>query len=179
MGDAEARKPSRAGPRLLPAACDGGADAETEGEAGSSRSELAPLTRAGLVTVLADLGTKQAFASDWSCAPRAEIVNTIGGKSTFVRLWVWGMEDVRSYPCFDVLGVRKKMMALFQTISVSPKYEVDNQNASPVWRLGTQPEIRSRVQEGPLQSWHWSSPILPAVADADEDDIDPGEPMEL
>ncbi|SPO31174.1 uncharacterized protein UTRI_10246 [Ustilago trichophora] len=179
MGDAEARKPSRAGPPLLPAACDGGADAETEGEAGSSRPELAPLTRAGLVTVLADLGTKQAFASDRSCAPRAEIVSTIGGESTFVRLWVRGMEDVRAYPCFDVLGVREKMMALFQTIPVSPGYEVENKNASPVWRPGTQPEIRSRVHEGPLQSWHWSSPILPAVADADEDNIDPGEPMEL
>ncbi|SPO31175.1 uncharacterized protein UTRI_04414_B [Ustilago trichophora] len=179
MGDAEARKPSRAGPPLLPAACDGGADAETEGEAGSSRPELAPLTRAGLVTVLADLGTKQAFASDRSCAPRAKIVSTIGGESTFVRLWVRGMEDVRAYPCFDVLGVREKMMALFQTIPVSPGYEVENKNASPVWRPGTQPEIRSRVHEGPLQSWHWSSPILPAVADADEDNIDPGEPMEL
>ncbi|SPO25632.1 uncharacterized protein UTRI_10117 [Ustilago trichophora] len=179
MGDAEARKPSRAGPPLLPAACDGGADAETEGEAGSSRPELAPLTRAGLVTVLADLGTKQAFASDRSCAPRAEIVSTIGGESTFVRLWVRGMEDVRAYPCFDVLGVREKMMALFQTIPVLPEYEVDNKNASPIWRPGTQPEIRSRVHEGPLQLWHWSSPILPAVTDAAEDDIDLEEPMEL
>ncbi|SPO32670.1 uncharacterized protein UTRI_04414 [Ustilago trichophora] len=179
MGDAGARKPSRAGPPLLPAACDGGADAETEGEAGSRRPELAPLTRAGLVTVLADLGTKQVFASDRSSAPRAEIVSTIGGESTFVRLWVRGMEDVRAYPCFDVLGVREKMMALFKTIPVSPGYEVENKNASPVWRPGTHPEIRSRVHEGPLQSWHWSSPILPAVADADEDDIDPGEPMEL
>ncbi|SPO21447.1 uncharacterized protein UTRI_00924 [Ustilago trichophora] len=144
MSDAEARKPSRAGPTLLPAACDVNSGAETEAETSGCRPEMAPLTRAGLVTVLADLGTRQAFAADRSLAPRADIVGANGDKSAF-----------------------------------SPAHEADNKNASPVWRSGAHPEIRSRVQEGPTQSWHWSSPSMPAVAVAAEDNDDIDEPMEI
>ena len=183
MSLTEARHPSRAGPTLLPAACDAGADADagtdTDADARTEleRTEVAPLTRAALVTVIADLGTKQAFAASRSLGPRAEIARYMGGKRSFVRLWIRGIEDPRAYPCFDALGVREKMSKLFQTVRLSPAYEEENEVVSPVWRPGARPESRSRVIEGPLQYLSWSSPSMPETASEDHDHLD--EPMEL
>ncbi|SPO30554.1 uncharacterized protein UTRI_06484 [Ustilago trichophora] len=176
MSRAEASDQARSGPTLLLAACD--ADLHAQMDAADSSTPLRqPLTRASLVTVIADLGTEQAFSDGRNLQPRADLVTQRDGSHTFLRLWIRGIKDPQVYPCFDVLGIRAKLTALFKTVTDTPSYEEDNKIPSIMWNSEAHPESQSHVSDGPPPSslpWSsWSGP--PADGESDYD----GEPMDL
>ncbi|SPO28786.1 uncharacterized protein UTRI_04664 [Ustilago trichophora] len=151
MSRAEASDQARSGPTLLLAACD--ADLHAQMDAADSSTPLRqPLTRASLVTVIADLGTEQAFSDGRNLPPRADLVTHRDGSHTFLHLWIRGIKDPQVYPCFDVLGIRAKLMALFKTVTDTPSYEEDNKIPSIMWNSEAHPESQSHVSDGPPPS---------------------------
>ncbi|SPO31506.1 uncharacterized protein UTRI_06636 [Ustilago trichophora] len=176
MSSREASDPARSGPNLLLAACD--ADLHAQMDAADIRTPLRqPLTRASLVTVYADLGTEQAFSAGRNHQPQVDLVTQPDGSHAFLRLWIRGINDSQVYPCFDVLGIRAKLTALFKTVTHTPSYKEDNQIPSIMWNSGAHPESQSRVSDGPPpSSLPWSSWLRPPADGKSNND---GEPMDI
>ncbi|SNX83464.1 uncharacterized protein MEPE_02171 [Melanopsichium pennsylvanicum] len=146
LGGEDASKDALTGPPLLPPACDA--------SKGEPRSKL---TKFGLLTVLADLGTEQAF-QDTRLQTRAETITTRGKGHQLSRLWIRGLSDVKAYPCLDDLEIREQLLALRDGFADIRVYEQYNLNPHPLWNAGAKPDEMKPVVEGPSLLSSWPSP---------------------